>query len=436
MTATRLGRQGVALGTGAGAALVLAASVTVATVGGRLPYGDWMPLVLVPLIFVATVPVLRRVADRCGDPAVFGLLVVALVAKLLGALVRHHLAFDVYGGNADAGVYHQWGVQLSEAFRSGSFETGLHSWTDTDFIRILTGAIYTVMGPSLLGGFLVFAWMAFAGQLLFHLAFVQGVPDGRHRRYALLVHFLPTMLFWPSSIGKEAWMVLSLGLATYGAVRIFTGSSLAGYPLAVTGLGLAAIVRPHVGGMVTLALFAALAIRRGTHTAWAPVVRVAGLAVVAVVAVVAIAASQDLLQAEDAASALEFTADRTSGGDSSFAPVLVRTPADLPLAAATVLFRPHPLEAHNLQAGLSALEGTALAVLAVLALPSVVRALRDLRDRPLLIHALTYMVLFIVAYSSIANFGILVRQRAQLFPLLAVLLALPRIRPSRPGTHT
>ena len=33
------------------------------------------------------------------------------------------------------------------------------------------------------------------------------------RRYALLVLFLPSLLFWPSSIGKEAWMTLALGLA-------------------------------------------------------------------------------------------------------------------------------------------------------------------------------------------------------------------------------
>lgn len=432
MAAIGLARRGVTAVAVVGAACVVVAAGAVAVLAGRAPYGDWMPAVLVPLILLVSLPVLQRVAARCNDPALVWLLVGALVVKLFGAVVRYYLAFDVYGGNADAGVYHQWGVQLSTAFRAGTFETGLSSWTDTDFVRLLTGVLYTVMGPSLLGGFFVFAWMAFAGQVLFHLAFVRAVPDGRHRRYALLVYGLPTLLFWPSSIGKEAWMVLTLGLVCYGAARLFDDAPATGLVIAVAGLALAGVVRPHVAGLLTLALFAAMAVRRGRDTPLGPVVRVGGLLVVAVVAVAAVSASQDLLRAEDAASALETTADRTSGGDSSFAPVLVRGPQDLPVAAATVLFRPHLLEAHNLQARLSALEGATLALLALVALPGLVRILPQLRARPYVVLAIVYTLAFIVAYSSIANFGILVRQRAQLYPVFAVLLALPRVLPPVP----
>jgi hypothetical protein len=40
---------------------------------------------------------------------------------------------------------------------------------------------------------------------------------------------------------------------------------------------------------------------------------------------------------------------------------------------------------------------------------------------------LAYSAMFVVGFSSIANFGILARQRVQLYPLLLVLLA---VRPA------
>jgi hypothetical protein len=39
--------------------------------------------------------------------------------------------------------------------------------------------------------------------------------------------------------------------------------------------------------------------------------------------------------------------------------------------------------------------------------------------------ALTYVGLFVVAFASVGNFGILVRQRVQVMPFLLVLLVVP-----------
>ena len=88
------------------------------------------------------------------------------------------------------------------------------------FIDDLTGLIYALTGPSRLGGFLVYSFIGFWGLFLFHRAALIGLPEGSQRRYALLVFFLPSLVFWPSSIGKEAVMMLSLGVCAYGAARI------------------------------------------------------------------------------------------------------------------------------------------------------------------------------------------------------------------------
>jgi hypothetical protein len=50
---------------------------------------------------------------------------------------------------------------------------------------------------------------------------------------------------------------------------------------------------------------------------------------------------------------------------------------------------------------------------------------------PYVAFALVYSVLFVVAFSNVGNFGILTRQRAQLFPLVLLVLAVPSARRRR-----
>src|SRR5204863_3854856 len=111
-------------------------------------------------------------------------------------------------------------------------------------------------GPSLLGAFFIFSWAGFWGLYLFYRAFCIAVPEGDHRRYALLILLLPSLLFWPSSLGKEAWMTLGLGLFAYGGARIITHQRY-GFMVVLAGVLATAAVRPHVAAMGLLALFAA-----------------------------------------------------------------------------------------------------------------------------------------------------------------------------------
>jgi hypothetical protein len=41
------------------------------------------------------------------------------------------------------------------------------------------------------------------------------------------------------------------------------------------------------------------------------------------------------------------------------------------------------------------------------------------------VFSVIYVLLFIIAFSSFANFGLLARERVQLYPLFLVLLAIP-----------
>jgi hypothetical protein len=116
---------------------------------------------------------------------------------------------------------------------------------------------------------------------------------------------------------------------------------------------------------------------------------------------------------------------RTAEGGSSFVPSIVDSPLQAPLAAVTVLFRPFVTEAHNAQALVAAIEGSILMLLCMLRFRWIWAALKATPRTPYLVFVVAYCAMFIVAFSSFANFGLLVRERTQLYPLFLMLLAVP-----------
>jgi hypothetical protein len=98
----------------------------------------------------------------------------------------------------------------------------------------------------------------------------------------------------------------------------------------------------------------------------------------------------------------------------------------LPQAALTVLFRPYPWQANNVQTLIAAAEGFFLLVLTVYSWPRLRTVGRRLRD-PLVVACVVYTLEFVYAFSSFGNFGILTRERVQVFPFFLVLLSLTPI---------
>jgi hypothetical protein len=402
--------------------------------------GFTVALFLVPILLPASWPAFVRQARRERDARLAQLLLLALALKLLGSLVRYWVSFHVYGGYVDADMYHQYGRDLAMQFRAGDFSTGLDSLSGTDFIRFFTGLLYTVIGPSIYAGFLFYAWLAFWGTFYLYRAFVIAVPDGDRRSYARLLFFLPSMLYWPSSIGKEAWMLFALGLVAYGTARVVTGRPWRGLAIAAVGLWLGMLVRPHIAGMAALALVVAGLIARPPRRLGALGVAVKLCTVVAliVVAGLLLSTTQSYLRGkgidpqDGVRTVLAESARRTGQGGSNF--VVSSTspsPVQFPLAVVTILFRPFLFEAHNVQAAVTALESTVLLCLTVRRWPAIWRAVRRPRHRPYVVFVLVYLAVFVFAFSTIANFGILARERTQLLPFFLVLLAMPRRRRAR-----
>ncbi len=401
----------------------------------RVSYDVWGALVVAPALTAGSLILLTRARRREVDPWIGKLLVVAFVTKMLGAVVRYAVTFEVYAGRADAGGYHGSGRRLAAAFWNGTWDqvyaAEVPKMGGTEFMRLVTGVVYIFTGPTKLGGFLVFSCLGFWGLYGFYRAFRIGFPEGDHRRYAVLLFFLPSLLYWPSSIGKEAWMLFTLGIAAWGAALVLRYRSR-GY--VVLGLGLAgtAAVRPHITLLLFVALFIAYLWRRRSwvesHTGLLG--RMAGIGLMVLVGGLVLTQAADFFHLQDLDPAgvqqvLDRTQDQSSKGASQFSVSRPKSPGEYPDAVLTVLFRPYPWEAGNAQALVASVEGTLLALLFVVSLPRLARLPRLLVSTPYLLFAVAYILMFVFAFSSVGNFGIITRQRTQVFPFVLVLLALP-----------
>jgi hypothetical protein len=431
------------VGIGLVGAYVAATFVTI----DRTPYDLWGAMLIGPGLVLISLPMFAREARRQEDARLFWFFVIALIVKLLGGVLRYWVTFSVYGAG-DATGYHREGVRIAQLFWSGDFDPGLRSMSGTDFISFTTGVFYTVIGPSKLGGFLAYSWLSFVGLFLFYRAFVVAVPEGDRRWYGLLVFFLPSLVYWTSSTGKEAWMVFTLGIAAIGVARLFTGRVLRGLMLLAAGTLLGAIVRPHVAGLAAIGAAAGLLALRPARS-WGrigPVLKWVGVGAVGALSVVLIVQTQAFLGSNlEGGSAsvttvtgvvneLEQVSTRADSGGSEFTPVIVRSPLQVPSAFATVLFRPWITEANNTQALVAAMESTLFLLLVLVRWRWIWAALRSMRRQAYVAFAAAYSFLFVIVFASFPNFGLLARERVQVLPLVLVLLCVPPVaRPADEG---
>jgi hypothetical protein len=394
-------------------------------------YDTWAAYFIAPVLFALSAPLLRRMLSRVEpDPWIRQAVVVGLVAKLLFGFVRFYVN-EFALGHGDARNYAYIGSLLATEFRSftfggPAFQLYITDYHGTRFIRLLTGIIYVVTGATQLGGYVVFSFISFWGLYFFYRAYSIAMPDGLRRRYVMLVFFLPSVVFWPSSIGKEAWMTTMLGFGAYGVARLLTHQRF-GYLCILSAMAGMATVRPHVAAIFFAGLGAAFVLRN-SKGGGGTTKKVLGLLVLALVAGVLLSQLQSFFDQQDGLDAQQVfneTSRRSGQGGAQFETAQPTSVAGLPWAVITVLFRPFLFEAGNLAGLVTALEGTVLLALFLWNLPRLIRLPGLMVARPYVGFAVVYTLIFTFAFSAISNFGILARQRTQLFPIAVIVLTVP-----------
>lgn len=426
--------------TGALWILLLLTAVGAVVVLGRADFESQMFLVASALITVVAFVFMPRAVAKEPTVAVT-FLAVALGAHLVGSLLRYYIIQAVYNGVADANGYYGAGKILAPAFRSLQIPPLPDPYFGTPFVNWSTGLLFAIVGTSLLAGFAIHSALAFVGGWFFYRAFRIAFPGGDHRLFAILIFLLPSMWYWPSSLGKDSLAVMGLGIATYGFALVFTGDLLRG--LAAGGLGtvLAFMVRPPIGAAFLVAAAAGFLLRPTRHRApqvtamtWLVVVPLLVLSAVAIVQRTETwLGNESAIEAFQAARSQEFG---TGESGSNFTPPNPFSPPGFFLAIMTVNFRPFPWEAGGPLPALTAVEGVVIGALIVLRRRQILRGLRRWRDNGMVLVAVGAWLAYSIILSSLPNFGLLARQRTQVLPFLCMLIAMvaksPRRRAEQP----
>lgn len=221
-------------------------------------------------------------------------------------------------------------------------------------------------------------------------------------------------------------MILCLGVAALGAAKLFVGK-LPGAVLFGLGTWGAFMVRPHMGVLLVAAMTVALVAPAGRRAKRGkPVIRVVLLLCALGALTFTLARTAQFFGVEGGANdsvdqILSLTEKRTGQGGSEIDSVRANSPLDYPRAALTVLFRPLPWEARSFTSLIAAAEGTILGVLTITSFPRFRSALSGAHRSRYVLYALLYGAMFVFAFSSFSNLGILARQRTQVMPLVFVL---------------
>jgi hypothetical protein len=382
----------------------------------------------------------RRVARVQGDQRFVKLLMWSLVLHVLCAPAQIFIVDHLYNGVADYTAYVNRGAFLADNLRSGMFtfaNTRITGFTGDNLVYVASGVVQTVLGPNKLAEFIFFSGIAFLGEVCFLRAYSTTFPEVNPRRYALLIFFLPSLLFWTADISKETIMTLAMGVAAYGAARVLMRVK-GGYKLLFVGVAIGIILRPNevvllLAGLALAMLFRATDVRkrlRGTRKLLTFVTVVGGLAL-------AVVLYEKIFHQSGSVSSIlqQLHKNNSSGHGVTYGSSNVSyssNPLYYPKDIYTVMFDPLPITAHGKSELLAGLENTVILVLILASLRQLRCAIRACRLRPYVLLCVVYSALFMYAFAALGNLGLIYRERTLLLPFLLVLLAIPVAKKGSP----
>jgi len=402
------------------------------------PSNPIVALVVAVLIVVATRPIIRRVAILEGHPWLVGVMTVSLILHLMAAPAQIFVVDHFYHGVADWLRYDNQGAGLSGSFRHFDFTLAnghLRGIVNDGSVSIAAGMVFTLVGTNPLAAFLVFSWLAFLGTVFFFRAFALTFAGADHRRYAYLLFFLPSMIFWTADVSKEAIMMLSLGVLAYGAAKILARRR-GGYTLVIVGVAVGILIRPNellmVAAGFTVALILASA---GARRPGAGGHRVLTIAFFGTLLAVSVYLTLHYLHSSGGSLSLQqVQQNNVANGGSGGIPYstsLLTYWRDIYV----ILFDPLPINFHGLGEMIAALENTVILVLVVASWRQLQIVPRASFARAYVMMCAIYSVGFIYAFAALGNLGLITRERTLLFPFLLVLLCIPRAKRGQPPRY-
>ncbi|HEY4930148.1 MAG TPA: hypothetical protein VII23_01145 [Terriglobales bacterium] len=359
-----------------------------------------------------------------GDPFLKQLLSAGILARLAAVSLYIWIGVFVYDTSVDAFHYWSVGLQRANEFSMSGWSAFQPPFWSTNLINNICGFIMLATGNTLPALFVIFALAALWGGYFFYRAFCIAFPAGDTALYGMLALLLPSNLFWSSAIGKDALAQLFIGLAAFGFAKVCR--RLESRSILTCAIGTAGVlaVRPHIAAMLAVAFTLPFALGKslgGWKNLAAKIVLVPLLIGVSLM-LISQAGEFVGMEAADSQSGIEIVNKLTKStqiGGSAFnadQPLLLRV-AESPF----LMFRPFPWEVSGGMAAVASVEALGLLWFAWKRRRRVTVALRNWRE-PFVAFILIYSLIFSVAFAAAtSNFGILVRERIMMVPLLLML---------------
>jgi len=317
------------------------------------------------------------------------------------------LAYSIYAiqNGADALVYY---LKAQQGEFMAPFGTGAVVNIATLFV--------TGLNLSFLGACLLFNIFGAIGLIAFDACLQAATANKARllRRFATLIVLLPSISFWSSALGKDALAFMAAALALYATLNM--GRRVV---LLAASIFIMALVRPHIAGIMVIALAGSLVLQRRLPLGQRIFLGTAALAATAAMVPFALtyAGLGDASGADDIMSYVEQRQSLNTQGGSS----VDIASMSLPLQLFSYLFRPLPYEAGSIFGLAASMDNVVLIFLAVAGCSQIIKRRRHklMGNRAFmwLYCLLTWLILAITT----ANLGIAVRQKWMFAPLLIYL---------------
>jgi len=389
-----------------------------------------LPTVLLVLVLVLALQVVLIQRTSAGDRFTAGVMVVGFLLKLAAVSAYMFVAFRVYEGSADALHYFGEGWKIVNRYSlTGDWKFPRPYW-NTNSIIISAGLLIYMFGPAFQALMIIFATLSFWGQYLLLQAFRVAFPDGQHKVAALLIFFLPSIVFWTAAIGKDAVILFFIGACCYGFAKLRVKIDPIALITVLVSLGGVMLVRPHVAAMLAIALGGAYLLSRNRTGLLGMAAKIFGFPLLFLVSVYLVAQARtfvDLSDVGQTTSVLKRVGGLNQLGGSAFgSSFLYRL-----VAAPFLLFRPFPWEVRNLQGVIAGIEALGLMMFFWRRREFIRSSLLSWRVNAFVLFSWVYVLEFSLVFAgAMTNFGTLVRQRVMLIPLaLMIVLSqpLPRV---------
>lgn len=330
-----------------------------------------------------------------------------------------------------------WYSQNNPSDAIGYYKKALIGQFDFEFgtaaIEVLTSLLVHGFGFGILSCFLAFNILGAFGLLAFDGA-LQHATQYKSRflkRLATLIVFLPSVSFWSSAIGKDAISFLAMGLALWAALNLNKRVGLM-----VLAVFLMLIIRPHIAGMMLIALAMSVMFDKQST----PLRRIS-LGIVAIIgASVMVPFALEYAGVSDPSSSESLTdyietrqsVNMEGGGGVDIATM------SLPMQLFTYMFRPVIFEARSIIALAAAIDNLILLYLFIVGAYALIKKKSQTftENRKFM---WTYAILaWVVLAMTSANLGIALRQKWMFAPILIFLLIslIGKERKITPTTNT